>query len=291
MKTAIFVTLFLISTTIFAQPLDDVHLSGLVRGYFGQDTTQLSGAMVIIENYTTSHSDTVLTNANGQWSWTGISDAVGDDNPAIPTAMTLSPNYPNPFTGSTTVTFKNNAQQKVKLSVYNILGQRVTELVDENLHPGGYELKWNGLTKDGARLAQGIYFLCLNANGKTITRKIVLLGSGTTSDETTLREFGSGFSNPSNPAHHSHSPAQRRSLDDFSLQVEFHQTGYDSVCLGFTLQDGEDTTLVATLHRLNTPPALSAVWITSIDSTETQPLTGHAIAQDENHDQIFWTYD
>ena len=81
------------------------------------------------------------------------------DNEAVPTVYTLEQNYPNPFNPSTQIRFGLPFDSNVKLKIYNILGQTVTELVNETLISGYHTLEWNAST-----LTSGIYFYSIEAN-------------------------------------------------------------------------------------------------------------------------------
>lgn len=89
----------------------------------------------------------------------------------VPNTFRLSQNYPNPFNPSTTIRYNVPAKSQIKLTVYNILGEKVTTLVDAIESPGTHEAVFNG-----DRLASGVYFYRLSANGNTfLTKKMVLL--------------------------------------------------------------------------------------------------------------------
>jgi len=82
----------------------------------------------------------------------------------------LLQNYPNPFNPSTTIKFALPERAKVNLSVYNLLGEKVAELVDGELEAGYHETKWNA-----SGFASSIYFYNLRANDFVETKKLVLM--------------------------------------------------------------------------------------------------------------------
>ena len=85
--------------------------------------------------------------------------------------FTLSQNYPNPFNPTTNIVYTLPRKEHVKLTVYNILGQEVATLVDEEKSPGEYTV-----TFDGSGLPSGFYFYRLyTAGGVSETRKMILL--------------------------------------------------------------------------------------------------------------------
>ncbi len=89
----------------------------------------------------------------------------------------LLPNYPNPFNPSTTIPFEvgGTGLQKTTLSIYNIIGQRLLTLVDEELAPGYYEVQWDGKDRFGRHLPSGIYFYELRIKNTTLMGKMILM--------------------------------------------------------------------------------------------------------------------
>jgi hypothetical protein len=92
-----------------------------------------------------------------------------------PQGYALEQNYPNPFNPSTTIRFSLITKAKVTLTVYNLLGQRITELVNGDMQSGVHAVSFNA-----SRLASGVYFYRLEARGADGTqfnssRKLMLL--------------------------------------------------------------------------------------------------------------------
>ena len=85
-------------------------------------------------------------------------------------------NYPNPFNPTTTISFSLQNNAKVNLSIYNIKGQKVKQLVKEQLSAGQRSINWNGDDESGKDISSGIYYYKLDVNGKTeAVKKCVLL--------------------------------------------------------------------------------------------------------------------
>jgi len=105
-------------------------------------------------------------------------DGVGDvditENVAPPAQM-LSQNYPNPFNPSTTIRFNLPNSGNVKLSVYNIKGQLVKTLIDEFMPKNTHEIVWHGTDQNNRSVASGVYFYRLTANGRSETKKMLLM--------------------------------------------------------------------------------------------------------------------
>lgn len=84
-------------------------------------------------------------------------------------------NYPNPFNATTVVYFQLPEASRVKLGVYNTLGQVVRTLVDEQRARGAHQVQWDGKNVDGLDIASGLYFVRMKAGDFVGVRKMVLL--------------------------------------------------------------------------------------------------------------------
>jgi len=96
--------------------------------------------------------------------------AVKHEQGIIPDKISLSQNYPNPFNPETNISFELNKRQNVELNVLNILGQKISSLLNREMAPGKYTF-----TFDGSRFASGIYFYQLKAGTFNQIRKMLLL--------------------------------------------------------------------------------------------------------------------
>lgn len=124
--------------------------------------------------YTISALKTGFTVSQGKYVNLSLTDV--DDQPELlPGSFSLSQNYPNPFNPSTVITFELSSRQHVNLSIYNILGQEVITLIDDELAFGKHEITWHGLNDKGGQVAAGIYFYRLSTPVYNQTRKMVLL--------------------------------------------------------------------------------------------------------------------
>lgn len=100
-----------------------------------------------------------------------ILTAVREAQNNVPSRFQLAQNYPNPFNPLTIISYVLPEKAQVRLDVYNILGQRVTTLVDGAQQAGTHFVKF-----DGSRLASGVYFYRLSNNGNAfLTKKMILL--------------------------------------------------------------------------------------------------------------------
>jgi subtilisin family serine protease len=96
-----------------------------------------------------------------------------DDSKTLPIEFALEQNYPNPFNPSTIIQYAINSRQFVQLKVYDILGNEVATLVNEEKAPGVYEVEFNvGQT---ISLSSGVYFYRLHAGNFVQTKKMILM--------------------------------------------------------------------------------------------------------------------
>jgi hypothetical protein len=89
----------------------------------------------------------------------------------IPEEFTLHQNYPNPFNPTTNIRFDVSKQSPVTLKIYNVVGQLVATLINNEIFDAGtYTVRWNA-----ADLASGMYIYHLEAEGRTSSMKMMLL--------------------------------------------------------------------------------------------------------------------
>jgi hypothetical protein len=96
--------------------------------------------------------------------------------PSLPEVFALAPPMPNPFNPVTTVRYAVPPPgSPVRITVYNVRGQRVVELVNQYRNPGYYTAHWDGINRSGNPVASGVYFIQMNATGFVQTVKAVVL--------------------------------------------------------------------------------------------------------------------
>ncbi len=103
--------------------------------------------------------------------------SVKDEGGIMPEEFVLSQNYPNPFNPQTEISYSLPVAGEVRLTIYNLLGQRVVSIVNEFQQTGNYRASWNGHDEFGKLLSSGVYLYNLNVgSGKfTETKKMLLL--------------------------------------------------------------------------------------------------------------------
>lgn len=98
------------------------------------------------------------------------SDVISVDASFVPKNNYISQNYPNPFNPSTTIKYSLKDESRIRINVFNAIGQVITTLVDETEPAGNYEVSWNA-----GNLASGVYFYSFevfNSDGLNIHKEI-----------------------------------------------------------------------------------------------------------------------
>ena len=102
--------------------------------------------------------------------------SVSNNDPVVAPAITmLRQNFPNPFNPETTISFNMPKGGFANLSIYNTKGQLVKTLINGMTPVGDHRSVWDGKDSKGSSVASGLYFYKLNANGRTETRKMMLM--------------------------------------------------------------------------------------------------------------------
>jgi hypothetical protein len=100
--------------------------------------------------------------------------AVGRES-EMPAGYGMLVNYPNPFNASTMIDFHVPGSAHVRLTIYNVNGQRIVTLVDEDMSAGRHQMLWHGTSDTGAEVSSGIYMIHLLIKDRKITNKMLLM--------------------------------------------------------------------------------------------------------------------
>ncbi len=100
----------------------------------------------------------------------GVVGGVPATGDLLPGHFALAQNFPNPFNPSTSISFSIPTRSHIALAIYNMLGQQVARLVDEERMPGEYSVEWNP-----ANVSSGVYFYRITAGAFSETKKMVLV--------------------------------------------------------------------------------------------------------------------
>lgn len=112
-----------------------------------------------------------------KWLIVGTPQVAVSENPdgETPVAFELSQNYPNPFNPATKIEYSLERQGRVKILIYNTLGQLVRSLTDEIEPAGNHSANWDGTDDQGEKVASGVYFYQLKMDDFTSSKKMILL--------------------------------------------------------------------------------------------------------------------
>jgi hypothetical protein len=104
-----------------------------------------------------------------------VHDASFPGDNTVPLAFAVSPGQPNPFHGSTAIAYRMPADGPLRIEVFSPTGRRVATLFDGEQAAGSHVATWDGRGHDGTRVASGVYFCRVEAQGLTRTIKVSLL--------------------------------------------------------------------------------------------------------------------
>ena len=116
----------------------------------------------------------IATHGDGVWIGEDISLSVEDS--ILPEIIHISlQNYPNPFNPTTTISFSIPEDNKVELSIYNVKGQKVKTLANDQYLQGDHSVTWKGSDENNQSVASGIYFYKLKSGEVEVSKKMLLL--------------------------------------------------------------------------------------------------------------------
>ena len=99
-----------------------------------------------------------------------------EETAAVPAQFDLAQNAPNPFNARTTIGFSLPGSATCHLSIFDLRGRRVRDLLAQaSLPPGRHQVAWNGTDAAGGEVASGVYFYRLRAGAESRTRRLVLV--------------------------------------------------------------------------------------------------------------------
>lgn len=102
-------------------------------------------------------------------------DIIEDSKSPLPGRYYLAQNHPNPFNQGTTITYELSRRSQVTISIYNIVGQQVRILNDDELPAGSHSMFWDGTDHQGKPLPSGVYFYRCASSDFTDTKRMVFL--------------------------------------------------------------------------------------------------------------------
>jgi hypothetical protein len=105
-----------------------------------------------------------------------LTNVANDDNTQSPEPADFGlTNYPNPFNPDTTIRFSVPSEGRVTVTIYNIKGQRVKQILNEQVVAGRYAVMWNGTDSHGRTVSSGLYFARIEQGNKHLIHKMMLM--------------------------------------------------------------------------------------------------------------------
>ncbi|MCB2206405.1 T9SS type A sorting domain-containing protein [bacterium] len=145
------------------------QLWGLMKDISGQQTTRFYQFLWYV-NATDGLYTTKSDPAPGHYI-SMIADAISSVKGAPrPTTVALEQNYPNPFNPSTSITFSTTRRGSVSIKVYDLIGKEAGTIVDKTLDAGVHTVQY-----DASSLRSGVYIYRLEAEGKVLSRRMVVM--------------------------------------------------------------------------------------------------------------------
>lgn len=143
-------------------------------GYEDGDEVELTvaGELITGENFAGSDVINSLDKGKDDENDDGDND---EGDPDEETLFSSGGGTPNPFTVSTTLTYRLNRESEIQITVYDALGRRVRTLINRSQTPGDYTIIWDGRDDACVRLPQGVYLISLEVDGnaEALTRVIL----------------------------------------------------------------------------------------------------------------------
>ncbi len=93
----------------------------------------------------------------------------------VPLSFSLGQNFPNPFNPETVIEYFLPRESQVQITIYNLLGQKVRDLIDQRVSAGHQKVSWDGRNDKGEAVSSGIYFYRMRAGEFVQTKRMVLL--------------------------------------------------------------------------------------------------------------------
>jgi len=146
--------------------------------HFDAQTRTLSGTATQAEidtiKITATNKDTVSASCSFALTVTNPT-GIDEDNDQLPNEFNLHQNYPNPFNPSTVISYQLATSSNVKLTIYNMLGQKIKTLVNSYQSAGEHTITWNATDNSNNPVSSGVYFYSLTSDASTVQKKMILL--------------------------------------------------------------------------------------------------------------------
>ena len=134
-----------------------------------------SSSMAASPTYASDAKGTAVGASGVNFSLNTVVTSVEENQPLVPSGYVLEQNYPNPFNPTTQILFSLPSSERMTLTIYNLLGQKMAELVNGVMSAGSHVVTWNGRDSRGLQLPSGVYFYRLESPGFTAAKRMLML--------------------------------------------------------------------------------------------------------------------
>jgi len=141
-------------------------------------------SVTFVDRGDTTKRYSTITDTSGNYQLAIITSVKPHDN--LPAKFELEQNYPNPFSSSTSISYKLTEQSNISVKIYNILGQLVKEIKAGSQDAGIHGVNWDGTNNFGKRVTPGVYFCQLKAGNKSQAKKMLFGFGGNTGTQLPL---------------------------------------------------------------------------------------------------------
>ena len=134
-----------------------------------------SASVIASPTYAADAKGSVQGASGVNFSLNTVVTSVEEDQVLVPSGYVLEQNYPNPFNPTTQILFSLPNNDRVTLTIFNLLGQKITTLVDGVTAAGSHVVTWNGRDSRGAQLPSGVYFYRLESPSFSAAKRMLML--------------------------------------------------------------------------------------------------------------------
>ncbi|MFH1194556.1 MAG: T9SS type A sorting domain-containing protein [bacterium] len=149
----------------------------IISGNISTENNPVQNALItFFDEANPANSFNAVTDTVGNYS-ISIITSIDDTEPIIPTNIELAQNYPNPFSNTTTITYRTNEPEVVAIKIYDILGREIKTLVADELTIGTKGIVWDGRNNFGTTVTTGVYFYLMKAGNEILSKKMIFNNS------------------------------------------------------------------------------------------------------------------
>jgi hypothetical protein len=165
--------------TLFHFDVQAADLRGSLKKYtipgYNENTIGLEITVIAEDGKNPNNKDIYIGTRSGKIFSLTEDHQSGLNESQIPDNIELMENYPNPFNGSTIIEFRLPQQRKINLSIYDVLGRKISTLADGEMRAGIHQITFSSTANNGMNLTSGVYYYVLTSDEFVIAKKMLLL--------------------------------------------------------------------------------------------------------------------